>query len=73
MEKREGAQVGAVPLTGVKREEVGAIRYLATGAEIPTISDWVYSNYPDIVFAQLGGDPVLPDPVDTVIEVVLKE
>ncbi len=63
--------VGAVPLTGVRREEVEAIRYLATGAEILTISDWVYSNYPDIVFAQLGGEPVLPDPVDTVIEVVL--
>ncbi|MCD7882665.1 MAG: alpha-L-fucosidase [Lachnospiraceae bacterium] len=65
--------VGAVPLIGVKREEVKAVRYLATGAEIPILTDWVYANYPDIVFASLGGDPVLPDPVDTVIEVVLKE
>ncbi|MCD7764878.1 MAG: alpha-L-fucosidase [Lachnospiraceae bacterium] len=65
--------VGAVPLIGVKREEVEAIRYLATGAEIPVVSDWVYSNYPDIVFANLGGDPVLPDPVDTVIEVILNK
>ena len=31
------------------------------------------SNYPEIVFADLGLDPVLPDPVDTVLEVTLKE
>ncbi|MCD8074475.1 MAG: alpha-L-fucosidase [Lachnospiraceae bacterium] len=64
--------VGAVPLTGVKREDVEAIRYLESGAEIPVKSDWVYADYPDIVFASLGANPVLPDPVDTVIEVVLK-
>ncbi|MCD8348967.1 MAG: alpha-L-fucosidase [Lachnospiraceae bacterium] len=64
--------VGAVPLTGVKREDVEAIRYLATGAEIPIKSDWVYADYPDIVFASLGENPILPDPVDTAIEVVLK-
>ncbi|MCD8336654.1 MAG: alpha-L-fucosidase [Lachnospiraceae bacterium] len=64
--------VGAVPLTGVKRGDVEAIRYLATGAEIPIFDFWIYANYPDIVFASLGENPVLPDPVDTVIEVVLK-
>jgi len=64
--------VGAIPLTGVKREDVEAIRYLATGAELPIRSDWVYADYPDIVFASLGENPVLPDPADTVIEVVLK-
>lgn len=30
-------------------------------------------NYPDLAFADLGPDPVLPDPVDTVLEVTLKE
>ncbi|MCC8102508.1 MAG: alpha-L-fucosidase [Clostridiales bacterium] len=64
--------VGAVPLIGVKREDVEAIHYLATGAEILIKNDWVYADYPDIVFASLDENPVLPDPVDTVIEVVLK-
>ena len=34
---------------------------------------WVYDNYPDVVFADLGPDPVLPDPVDTVLKVELAE
>ena len=45
---------------------------LATGAEIPISTSWVHSDYPEIVFANLGPDPMLPDPVDTVIEVTLK-
>ena len=46
---------------------------LATGAEVPIAKGWIYDNYPDIVFADLGPDPVLPDPVDTVLEVTLAE
>ena len=46
---------------------------LATGAEVPLATDCFSANYPDIVFADLGPDPVLPDPVDTVLEVTLKE
>ena len=65
--------VGAMPLAGVKREEVDHLRMLATGAEIPLATDWASANYPDVVFADLGPDPVLPDPVDTVLEVTLKE
>ncbi len=65
--------VGCMPLIGLRREEVKEIRWLATGAEVPIAKGWIYDNYPDIVFADLGPDPVLPDPVDTVLEVTLAE
>lgn len=65
--------VGCIPLIGLRREQVKEIRWVATGAEIPVAKGWIYDNYPEIVFADLGPDPVLPDPVDTVIEVTLNE
>lgn len=65
--------VGPMPLPGLKKEQVDHVRYLATGAEAPLANTWTSNNYPDIVFADLGEDPVLPDPVDTVLEVTLKE
>lgn len=64
--------MGPLPLLGIKKEEVRSISYLATGAEIPVSTSWVHSDYPQIVFANLGADPVLPDETDTVIKVVLK-
>jgi len=64
--------VGCMPLMGLKKDEIEGIRWLATGAEAPLAAGWIYDNYPDIVFADLGPDPVLPDPVDTVLEVTLK-
>ena len=64
--------IGPVPLPGLKKEEIASIRWLATGAEIPVSTSWVHSDYPDIVFANLGPDPVLPDEIDTVLEVTLK-
>lgn len=64
--------LGPLPLLGLKQEEIRSIRYLATGAEIPISTSWVHSDYPENVFADLGPDPVLPDEIDTVIEVVLK-
>ena len=65
--------VGPMPLPGLSKEQVDHVRYLATGAEAPLANLWTSNNYPDIVFADLGEDPVLPDPVDTVLEVTLKE
>lgn len=64
--------IGPVPLTGIQKKEVDKIRYLGTKAEIPISTSWVHSDYPAIVFANLGPDPVLPDDVDTVLEVTLK-
>ncbi len=65
--------VGCMPLIGLKKNNIEKIRMLSTGAEVPIAQSWIYDNYPDIVFADLGPDPVLADPVDTVLEVVLKE
>ena len=64
--------IGPLPLPGIKEEEIQAVRYLATGAEVPISRSWVHSDYPDIVFADLGPDPVLPDAIDTVLEVIMK-
>ena len=63
--------LGPVPLLGISHDKVKAIRLLSTGQEIPVSTSWVHSDYPDIVFADMGPDPVLPDEVDTVLEVEL--
>ena len=63
--------IGPLPLMGLQREKIRSIRYLATGAEIKLSTSWVHSDYPNIVFANLGPDPELPDDIDTVIEVTL--
>lgn len=64
--------LGPLPLMGLKREEISGLRLLATGQEIPISTSWVHSDYPEIVFADLGEDPILPDPVDTVLKVEMK-
>lgn len=64
--------IGPVPLVGIKKEEIKGIRYLATGAEVPISTSWVHSDYPHIVFADLGTNPILPDEIDTVLEVIKK-
>ncbi|MEG0909972.1 MAG: alpha-L-fucosidase [Ruthenibacterium sp.] len=63
--------IGPVPLVGIAPEQVKHIRCLATGYEIPVSHSWVHSDYPNIVFADLGPNPVLPDPVDYVLAVEL--
>lgn len=63
--------IGPIPLIGIEKHEVKKIRMVSTGAEVPVANNWVSNNYPDITFADLGNDPILPDPVDTVIEVEL--
>ena len=64
--------IGALPLMGLRREDVLSIRRLTDGSEVPIANNWVCSNYPDIVFAEMGPSPILPDPVDTVLEVRMK-
>ena len=64
--------LGALPLIGLKKEQVESLRLLASGKPIRVSTSWVHSDYPEILFADLGADPVLPDPVDTVLEVRLK-
>ena len=43
------------------------------GHEVPISNAWMHSDYPDIAFVDLGPDPVLPDPVDYVLEVEMAE
>lgn len=65
-------QIGFVPLVGVKADDVKRIRLLRDGSELKIERNWITNNYPDIVFVSLGENPLLPDPVDTVIKVELK-
>lgn len=63
--------IGAIPLEGLRREQVKAARLLSTGAELHLPQNWIYNNYPDVVFCDLGPSPILPDETDTVIKVEL--
>lgn len=65
-------QIGFVPLVGIKADDVKCIRLLRDGSELKIERNWITNNYPDIVFVSLGENPLLPDPVDTVIKVELK-
>lgn len=65
--------LGPVPLTGIPADNIKGIRLLQDGSEVPLSRSWVHADWPDLAFADLGEDPVLPDPVDTVLEVTLKE
>lgn len=63
--------IGPVPLVGINKDKVKKIRLLSTGYEVPISSSWVHSDYPNIVFADLGANPLLENPIDTVLEVEL--
>lgn len=65
--------IGGVPLNGLKREQIRKITLLKTGEEIPVSDSWITGNYPDLVFADLGEDPRLPDDIDTVLRAELTE
>ncbi len=64
--------IGAVPLYGVRPDEIRKVRLLRDGAELKVENNWIVNNYPDIAFVNLSSSPILPDPVDTVGEVELK-
>ena len=64
--------IGPIPLLGIEKKDVKKIRLISSGAEVPIANNWVSNNYPDITFADLGNNPILPDPVDTVLEVELQ-
>ncbi|WP_130836479.1 alpha-L-fucosidase [Lachnoclostridium sp. Marseille-P6806] len=64
--------IGPIPLPGLRPEEIVSIRALENGYEIPVSTSWVHSDYPELCFADLGEDPVLPDPVDYVLAVRTK-
>ena len=61
--------IGPMPLPGVPKNRIASMRRLRDGAEVQLSTSWVHSDYPDTAFANLGPDPVLPDPCDTVLAV----
>lgn len=65
--------IGPLPLPQLKKDQIQSVRFLHNGAEIPISTSWVHSDYPDVCFLDLGADPNLPDPIDTVLEVTLKQ
>ena len=67
------SQITYVYLPGVSRSQIKKIRLLRDGTELKIVEDWITTNYPELVFVSLGASPVLPDPIDTVIEVELLE
>jgi len=64
-------QIGYIPLTGIEKSKIKKVRLLSTGSEMAVAENWVTSNYKGIPFVSFGDSPLLPDPVDTVIEVEL--
>jgi len=64
-------QIGAVPLTGIKPEQIKRMWYVSSGAEIKRSGAWFLHAHPDIAFVSFGDSPILPDPIDTVIGVEL--
>lgn len=64
--------IGAIPIAGLNREQIKRICALDSGHEVKIVSHFTYANYPDIVFADIGPDPVLPDEADYVLEVAMK-
>ena len=64
--------VGPVPIYGVPKAQIVSARRLATGAELSLAGTWASDNYEE-AFVSLGPDPNLPDPIDTVIELTLRE
>lgn len=64
--------VGPLPLFGIDGSRIASIRRLADGSEACLSTAWMHSDYPELAFADLGPDPVLPDETDTVLEVRLR-
>ncbi len=64
--------IGPFPIPGIPKDKVKGVRLLRDGSEVKISTSWVHSDYPDILFADLGPDPVLPDQTDTVLALELE-
>ncbi len=64
--------VGPLPLTGFDRDRIESVRALSDGHEIRFADGFMVKDYPEIAFADLGPDPVLPDQTDYVLKVTLR-
>lgn len=68
--------LGALPLYGVRPEELERVTYLADGSEVNRQGAWNLAPYPDVAFVSFGENPVftypLPDEADTVLRIQMK-
>ncbi|MCI6767704.1 alpha-L-fucosidase [Porcincola intestinalis] len=64
--------IGPFPIPGIPKDKVKGVRLLRDGSGVKISTSWVHSDYPDILFADLGPDPVLPDQTDTVLALELE-
>ena len=65
--------IGPLPVLGIPKSKVKSIRYLASGAEAPVSDNEMFVNYADNLLVDLGPDPILPDSVDTVLDITVEE
>ncbi len=63
--------VGSIPLYGIPKDRVQAVRLLQDGSERKLQEDWITGNYPDMAFVKASGTAGLPDETDTVLEIRL--
>lgn len=61
------------PFGNPGRDQVKQVRLLSDGSELPIADTWMVNNYLDVVFVDISATPYLPDGVDTVVEIKLKE
>ena len=70
------APLGALPLTGVRPENLNGVYYVADGTEVNRGEAWNTALYTDVSFVSFGENPVftypLPDKRDTVLKIVRK-
>jgi alpha-L-fucosidase len=70
------SQVGGLCLPGMA-EKIEKVRLLCDGSEIQLVKHWNLEQYPEHAFFFLNPDTSdnypLPDPADTVVEIVLKK
>lgn len=71
------APLGALPLSGIAPDQLESVHYLANGSQVRPGYGWNTALYKDVSFVSFGQDPVftypLPDPVDTVLKIKLKD
>jgi Alpha-L-fucosidase len=69
--------LGALPLYGIKPEEIESITYAATGSQVNRGEAWNTALYSQVPFVTFGENPVysypLPDETDTVLKIQLKQ
>ncbi len=65
--------IGSIWLENIKHDEIKSIRLLCDGTEVKLADNWMVENYPDAVFVDVSSTVYLPDSVDTVLKIELKE